>query len=184
MKNNIKEGLSHLWCRVGMLERSEMAILGKTIDNHKNGSATVRLWKAVNEVHGDSRPNLFGNGQGLQQTGWLGGFSFVTLTNVTIFDEGAELLLHVRPVKNRLNTLQTLVIPFMRAVMEFCDYGHCCGVFSLEVDPIFEVDKPYLHVPWPHLFILLNACCQGLEIRIVLNFLLDRYYRAPVCIRS
>jgi hypothetical protein len=73
-------------CR-DMLERGKVAILGKMIDNHKNSSALVRFWKAVNEVHRDSRPNLFGDGQGLQQTGGLGGFSFVTLTNVTISDE-------------------------------------------------------------------------------------------------
>jgi hypothetical protein len=82
-----------------------MTILGKTVDNHKNSSVAVGLWKTVNEIHGDSRPNMFGNGQGLQQPDWFGGFSFVTLANITISDEGAELLLHFRLVKNRPDTL-------------------------------------------------------------------------------
>ncbi len=117
-----------------------MPILGKAINNHKDGSLTMGGREAVNKVHGDIRPNMLGHGQGLQQPCRLGVGCFKALVGVTVPNKTTKLF-HAGPIKYSLNAPKTLLKSFMGAVMEFGDDCCCEGRFRFEVDPILEINE-------------------------------------------
>jgi hypothetical protein len=50
-KNSFKEDLSNLGGCIGVLDGGEVAILGKPINDHKDGSFSVGVREAINEIH-------------------------------------------------------------------------------------------------------------------------------------
>jgi hypothetical protein len=118
---------------------------------------------------------MLGNGQGLQQSSGFGIGSLVALAGIAIFYEIAEFLLHLRPIKNRPDTLEALVIPLVSAVVKFCDDGCCNGGCELKVNPIFEVNESCPYLPRALDVLLLDFLRQFYKIRFALDFLLDGF---------
>ena len=60
MKTNdaLEEGTGHGRGSIRMPQRDEVGILGEAVDHSENGGLAAHLGKALDEVHGDIRPNL------------------------------------------------------------------------------------------------------------------------------
>ena len=75
-----------------MAKGDEMSILGEAVDHRENDGFAAHLGKALDEVHGDVRPNLRRDLQGLKHTSWSQGLRFVALARHTrpypIADQG------------------------------------------------------------------------------------------------
>lgn len=61
-KDGFKENLSYLRGCIGVLDGSEVAILGKPINNHEDSSFSIGVRETVDEIHRDIRPHMLGNG--------------------------------------------------------------------------------------------------------------------------
>lgn len=94
------------------------------------------------------------------------------MASITIANKILELLLHFRPTKNEPNSLESLVIPLMSAVVELSYDSLRDGRISLEVDTVLEIDEgpredsmaPRLH---PSLSFLPKPGGWGLAVPLV-----------------
>lgn len=100
----------------------------------------------------------------------------MALTNIAILDKIAALLPHSQPIKNIPDSLESLMIPFMSAVVELGDDSLDSRRCSLEVDPVLEIDESDMQLPRTHDFILFDPFHQSLEVEVLLNLTLDRLY--------
>jgi hypothetical protein len=66
-------------CSVGVAEGDEMAVHGEAIHHREDDGLAVHSGKALDEVHGDVRPDLGWHLQWLQQVGWLQRLRLVAL---------------------------------------------------------------------------------------------------------
>ena len=64
--DTVEEGPGHGRRRVGMTERDEVSILGEAVDHRENDRLAAHLGEALDEVHGDIRPDLRRHLQGLK----------------------------------------------------------------------------------------------------------------------
>jgi hypothetical protein len=62
MEGYLKEGLSNLRGCIGMLEGCKVPILGEMVNKHKDGSSAIGSRESIDEVHGNIRLNMLGNG--------------------------------------------------------------------------------------------------------------------------
>jgi hypothetical protein len=74
-----KESPGDRRCSVGVAEGDEMTVLGEAIHHREDDELVVHSGKALDEVHGDVRPDLGWHLQWLQQAGWLQRLRLVAL---------------------------------------------------------------------------------------------------------
>jgi hypothetical protein len=61
----VEEGAGDGGCRVGVAEHNKMCVLGEAVDDSEDDRLTADFGQPFNEVHGDDRPHLGLNLQGL-----------------------------------------------------------------------------------------------------------------------
>jgi hypothetical protein len=88
----------------------------------------------------------------------------VALADIAILNKIVELLLHLRPVKNKPDALEPLLIAFVGVIVELSGDGCGDGRGGIEVDPILEINESCLHAPRSLDVLLLDLLGQGYKV--------------------
>jgi hypothetical protein len=93
--NAIEEGTDDGGRSVGVAKGDEMRVHGEAVDHREYDGFPANLGQTLDEVHGDIRPHLGRNVEGLQQAGGLQRLGLVPLASVArphpILDKGTLL---------------------------------------------------------------------------------------------
>jgi hypothetical protein len=82
-----------------------MGCHGESIDDHHDHGITTGVWKVINKIHGQFRPDAIGHGKWQLQPGGGQGLVFVSLTYFALCNVGAEIWWHMGPRKEFVNSL-------------------------------------------------------------------------------